>query len=52
MGIETRTSCEGQLYWLTWLNGLGSPMGIETPEEEYLEKYKQQAKWPGKPDGD
>ncbi len=34
------------------LNGLGSPMGIETDLPAILPLMISLAKWPGKPDGD
>ncbi len=31
------------------LNGLGSPFGIETPEDRGLDRVVKPAKWPGEP---
>src|SRR6266567_123913 len=31
------------------LNGLGSPFGIETRNQHHLDRWREEAKWPGEP---
>ncbi len=52
MGIETFAPTAVPNCVLFGLNGLGSPMGIETSEIVMTRADEPEAKWPGKPDGD
>ncbi len=52
MGIETVFSPALLASTTFRLNGLGSPMGIETSLSFRSTHSALLAKWPGKPDGD
>ncbi len=52
MGIETSVYVGGSGTINNRLNGLGSPMGIETAIAPAYLRQLAAAKWPGKPDGD